>query len=115
MAEEKILKDEILKDEQLEQVAGGSTKELTELYKAACNSPGFIKATNLNTNLTDIYDIETEMQTALDNIGIFAETSPGKDVFGYKNAYYQGGAEDFANKISHADMVKMIKNYGKNS
>ena len=113
MAEEKILKDEILKDEELEKVAGGSTKEIMELYKAAKSNPAFVELTHMNTGLKDIGDIEMEMVQTLDNFGVSSNLFQGKQNFVNKNMYFQGGSTDPADQISHAELLRMIKNYKK--
>ena len=67
----------------------------------------------MNTDLTDIGDIETEMVQTLDNFGVSSNLLQGKQDFVHKNLYFQGGSNDPSDQISHAQLLSIIKNYKK--
>lgn len=102
MAEEKILKDEILKDEQLDQVAGGTEQQIEDDIKAFKNMQ--IIPASANEHDTGL------LERAFALFGITVKTHGGN--WGKKNEYYaagfdgnigQEGAWKIVNKIYYTD------------
>ena len=111
-----ILKDEILKDEQLNEVAGGTMAETRALYKAACSNPVFVRATNLDTTLTEDKEIAEQMMEALDNMkgSMYGLDAYVSDRAGDKSSnfiYDVFNKHSASGKLTNAQMVEIIKNY----
>ena len=111
-----ILKNEMMSAEQLNEVAGGTMAETRALYKATCNNPAFVKATNLDTTLTEDKEIAEQMMEALDNMkgsmyGLDAHVSDRAGDKGSNFIYDVFNKHSASGKLTNAQMVEIIKNY----
>lgn len=110
MAEEKILKDEILKDAELENVAGGTGAELREVVEAmrANKKIGFDEGEYLFGS-SERWDALASAK--LDKLGISAKMHLGLfgSNFGESQAVYTDKAT--GKNLTQAEVVNIIKNY----
>ena len=121
MTNTKIFTEEILLDEELEQVSGGTCAELHELTKAAMGNSKILQYCAGAAELASKYKVgclgniplSYAMESLLGELGVKAKISIG--------AFGTGGGENpntYRNKISgaslsHAEVVDRVRNYSK--
>ena len=121
MTNTKILAEEILLDEEMEKVSGGTCAELHELVKAAAGNSKILQYCAGAAELASKYKVgclgniplSYTMESILGELGVKAKISIG--------AFGTGGGENpntYRNKISgatlsHAEVVDRVRNYSK--
>lgn len=110
MAEEKILKDEIMSEEQLDQVAGGTVGEFEDILVAFAKQGVFKKTNAASAHIPVINQgIAEGVEALLGEIGIKADIDLGYGGTGVgsgKNTYTDANS---GHPISHAEVLKRIE------